>query len=100
MTKKRPAYSTEFKNEAASLVIDKNYSVSEACNSMGVGYTAVRHWVKQLESERDGNTPTAGAITVEQQKIQHLEARIKQIEWEKDILKTATALLMSDTIRR
>jgi transposase len=73
MTKKRPAYSTEFKNEAASLVIDKNYSISEACDAMGVGYTAMRRWVKQLEPERDGNTPTAGAITVEQQRIKQIE---------------------------
>ena len=100
MTKKRPVYSTEFKNDAASLVVDKSYSISEACDAMGVGYTAMRRWVKQLESERSGNTPKAAAITAEQQKIQQLEARIKHVEWEKDILKKATALLISDTVRR
>jgi transposase len=99
MTKKRPSYSAEFKNEAASLVLDKKYTISEACGAMGVGYTAMRRWVNQLDSERGGTTPSAKAITSEQQKIQALEARIKQIEWEKDILKKATALLMSDTIR-
>jgi len=85
---------------AASLVLDKNYTITEACNAMGVGYTAMRRWVKQLESERGGHTPAAKAITPEQQKIQALEAKIKQIEWEKDILKKATALLMSDTVKR
>ena len=100
MTKKRSSYSTEFKNEAASLVVDKKYTVTEACNAMSVGYTAMRRWVKQLKLERTGSTPTAKAFTSEQQKIQALEARIKQIEWEKDILKKATALLMSDTIKR
>jgi len=100
MTKKRPSYSAEFKNEAAALVLDKNYTIPEACNAMGVGYTAMRRWVKQLESERAGSTPTAKAITPEHQKIQALEAKIKQIEWEKDILKKATALLMSDSIKR
>jgi len=100
MAKKRPSYSTDFKNEAASLVLDKNYTIAEACNAMGVGYTAMRRWVKQLESERGGTTPSAKAITPEHQKIQALEAKIKQIEWEKEILKKATALLMSDTIRR
>ena len=100
MTKKRPSYSTNFKNEAAGLVLDKNYTIPEACNAMGVGYTAMRRWVRQLESERGGSTPTAKAITPEHQKIQTLEAKIKQIEWEKDILKKATALLMSDSIKR
>ena len=100
MTKKRPSYSAEFKNKSASLIVDKNYTITEACNAMGVGYTAIRRWVKQLESERGGTTPKAKAITFEQQTIQALEAKIKQIEWEKDILKKATALLMSDTIKR
>ena len=100
MKKRRPSYSTEFKNEAASLVLDKNYTIPEACTAMGVGYTAMRRWVKQLESERAGKTPAAKAITPEQRNIQALEARIKQIEWENDILKKATALLMSDTIKR
>jgi transposase len=100
MKKKRPTYSTEFKNEAASLVLDKDYTIPEACRAMGVGYTAMRRWVRQLESERGGATPKAKAITPEHQKIQALEAKIKQIEWEKDILKKATALLMSDSVKR
>ena len=99
MTKKKSSYSVEFKTKAASLVLDKNYSIPEACNAMGVGNTAMRRWVKQLESERGGVTPGSKALTSEQQKIQQLEARIKQIEWEKEILKKATALLMSDTMR-
>ncbi len=98
MSKKRPSYTTEFKQESASLVLDKHYSIPEACKAMGVGDTALRRWVKQLETERGGVTPKAKAITTEQQTIQALEARIKKIEWEKEILKKATALLMSDSI--
>ena len=100
MTKKRSTYSTEFKNEAASLVVDKNYTIQEACTAMGVGNTALRRWVQQLKLERTGATPAAKAFTAEQKRIQSLEARIKQVEWENDILKKVTALLMSDTIKR
>ena len=81
-------------------MLDKNYTISEACHAMGVGYTAMRRWVKQLNSERGGTTPSAKAMTSDQQKVQGLEARIKQIEWENDILKKATALLISGTIKR
>jgi len=100
MAKMKPSDSIEFKNEAASLVLDKQYSISEACGAMGVGMTAMRRWVKQLTAERGGQTPSAKAFTSEQQTIQSLKARIKQIEWENGILKKATALLVSDTIRR
>ena len=98
MPKTKPSYTTEFKQEAASLVLDKDYAITEACKAMGVGNTALRRWVKQLDAERGGLTPKAKAITSEQQTIQALEAKIKKIEWEKEILKKATALLMSDSI--
>ncbi len=100
MKKEKIGYSTEFKNEAASLVLDKNYTITETCHAMGVGQTALRRWVKQLDLERGGTTPVAKALTREQHTIQRLEAKVKQMIWENDILKKATALLMSDTIKR
>lgn len=99
MSKKRPTYSIEFKKEAASLVVDQKYSISEACTAMGVGKTAMRNWVRQLELERPGATPQSKALTTEQQTIQKLQARIKQIEWENSILKKATALLITGGIK-
>jgi transposase len=99
-TMTRRKISTEFKIESASLVLYKGYTVSEACDAVGVGDTAMRRWVNQLRSERGGITPVGSrALTPDQQKIQELEAKIKRIEMEKEILKKATALLMSDTMR-
>jgi transposase len=96
----RRKISTEFKIESASLVLDKGYTVSEACDAVGIGDTAMRRWVNQLRDERQGITPVGSrALTPDQQKIQELEAKIKRIEMEKEILKKATALLMSDTMR-
>ncbi len=96
----RRQFSSEFKQEAASLVLDQDYSVHDACEAMGVGETAMRRWVNQLNEERHGITPLGSkAITPDQQRIQELEAKIRRIEMEKDILKKATALLMSDSMR-
>ena len=66
---------------------------------MGVGETAMRRWVEQLKSEHQGITPGSKALTAEQQRIQELEKRIKRLELEKEILKKATALLMSDEFK-
>ena len=94
------SFSLEFKQESACLVLDQGYKVSEACEATGVGLTAMRRWVTQLKGERGGITPIAGkALTLDQQRIQSLEAKIKRIEREKEILKKATALLMSDSMR-
>lgn len=96
----RRHFSPEFKLESAALVLDQGYSIAQASRAVGVGPTAIRRWVDQLKRERDGITPVSGkALTPEQQKIQELEAKIRRIEREKEILKKATALLMSDTLR-
>ena len=100
MSRQRRSFSPEFKLDAARLVVDQGYSVSEAARSLGVGTTAIRRWVKQLEIERGGETPSSKALTPEQQRIQELEARVNRLEREKEILKKASALLMSDEINR
>ena len=98
--KTRSTYSNEFKIDTANLVLKQGYSIQEAADAMNVGPTAVRRWAKQYEAETSGITPQNKAITAEQIRIQELEARIKKIEWENDILKKATALCMQDSIKR
>lgn len=96
----RRAFTPEFKREAAQLVVDQGYTVTEACEALNVGPTAMRRWVDQLRAERQGQTPVNRALTPEQQRIQELEAKLRKLEREKDILKKATALLMSDSLGR
>ena len=100
MTRKRRSFSPEFKQEAASLVLDQGYTIPQASVSLGVGESAVRRWVQQLMDERKGVTPKGKALTPEQRRIQELEARCNRLEREKEILKKATALLMSDEMNR
>lgn len=100
MKRQRRTFSTEFKHDAAALVVDQGYTVTEACRSLDVGETALRRWVDQLLAERGGVTPQSQAMTAEQQRIQALEAQVRRLEQEKRILKKATALLMSDDWNR
>lgn len=95
---KKPIYPSEFKLEAAGLVLDQGYSIAKACKEMNVGRTAMTRWVNQLRAERAGETPQAAtAMTEQQREIQKLKATIKRLEREKEILKKASALLMTDT---
>ncbi len=100
MKRQRRTFSTEFKHETACLVLDQGYSIPEASRSLDVGETALRRWVQQLKLERGGGTPVSKALTVEQRRIQELEARVHRLERERAILKKATALLMSDEMNR
>ena len=92
----RRIFTAEFKLEAAQLVLDQGYSVKDAALAMGIGKSTMDKWVRQLREERSGVLPMTTAMTPEQRKIQELEAKIRKIEREKEILKKATALLVSD----
>jgi transposase len=98
MGKTRRTFSPEFRLEAAELVVSQNYSIRAACRAMGVSKSSMENWVRQLRKERQGETPKATALTPDQRRIQELEKRLKQVETEKEILKKATALLMSDSL--
>jgi transposase len=76
MKKQRRSFSTEFKHDAASLILDQGYSFTEASRAVDVDENTLRNWAQQLGSERGGETPTSKALTAEQQRIQEFE-----LEW-------------------
>lgn len=108
MSRLRRTFTPEFKREAAGLVLDQGYSLTEAARSLDLVESALRRWVNQLQSERGGATPTSKALTPEEQQIQELEARINRLEREKSILKRlprfdgrgTRALALIDQLRR
>jgi len=55
-------------------------------------------WVRQLRNELNGTATHPTALTPDQRTIKALEKRIRRVELEKEILKKATALLMSDSM--
>lgn len=97
-TRPKRNFSPEFRHDAAQLVVDQHYTIREAAEAMNVGYSTMDKWARQLRQERDGISPQATPMTPDQLKIRELEKRIRSIEMEKEILKKATALLMSDSL--
>jgi len=79
MNKARKNYDSQFRLDAAQLVVDQSDSVRQACESMGVSKSSMDNWVRPLNQERRGETPKASALSADQHKIQELEKRIWQI---------------------
>jgi len=94
----RPIFSPEFRLESAQLVTDQGRSIREAAEAMGVGKSTMDKWVRQLREERQGMSPQATPMTADQRRIRELEKQLRRVEEEKEILKKATALLMSDSM--
>tara|TARA_R100000687_G_scaffold39499_1_gene32216 strand:- start:1002 stop:1313 length:312 start_codon:yes stop_codon:yes gene_type:complete len=99
MSKKtRRTFSPEFRLETAQLVVDQGYTHEEAAKAMGVGFSTIGKWVKQLNQERQGVKVKQTPMTPEQLENRDLKMRNERLEFEKEILKKATALLMSDSM--
>ncbi len=96
MTKRK--FTPEYKQEVAELVLESGYSIREAADAMSVGKSTVDKWVRQLRAERDGGEVKANPISADQRKIKELERENNRLKMEKEILKKATALLMSDSM--
>ena len=91
-------FKPEFRQEVAELVVDKGYSIREAAEAMGVGKSTVDKWSRALRKERNGEESNCTPISEERRKIISIEREIRQLKMEKEILKKATALLMSDSM--
>lgn len=99
MTKRtRPTFSPEFRLEAALLVVEQNYSIREAADAMGVGKSTMDKWVRQLRQERDGVALKSAPMTPEQIQIRELKKENARLREHNEILKKATALVMSDSL--
>jgi transposase len=91
MERKRRSFDAGFKLQVARMVRDQGLSVGQVCRDMGLGETAVRRWVSQVEAEQLGESGTGRPLTPEQQRIRQLEAENRQLREDNTLLKKASA---------
>lgn len=87
----RRKFDAQFKLEVVHLIKDQDLSVNEVAKTMGVGKTAIRRWVTQYEAELNGESGIGKPLTAEQQRIRALEAELRQLRSDNDLLKKASA---------
>ena len=93
MTKqKRRGFTEEFKRDAVRLVTNEGYSFAEAGRSLGVRGDMISRWKRQLEATDE----VSDRETSERQRIRELEAEVRKLRMEKDILKKATAFFVQE----
>lgn len=94
---KRKKYSKEFKLDAISLVLDQNYTRSEAAKSLGLNPNVIGRWIKEHQADDGQAFRGNGKLTPEQEEIRKLKAKVKSLEMEKEILKKATVFFAKET---
>jgi|TARA_B110000902_G_scaffold218036_1_gene251650 transposase len=93
----RKKYSKEFKLDAISLVLNQQYTRSEAARSLEVNPNLITRWIKEYEQDNDGQAFRGnGKLTPEQEEIRQLKAKVRQLEMDKNILKEATVFFAKE----
>lgn len=100
--------SKQFREQACRLVNEEGYTAAEAARSLGIAAHSLRYWLRsrgpadqpranQGDPPARGNAAAGGPPDPRALQIQvrELEARIRRLEMEKDILKKATAYFAS-----
>ena len=90
--RKRRVFTDDFKREASHLVIVEGRKISEVAESLGIAQGVLGRWVQQERERIDGPQSTE-----ESQKIKDLEAEIRKLRMEKEVLKKAITFFGEDT---
>jgi transposase len=97
----RRAYTQQFREQACRLVNKEGYSAAQAAKSLGIREGTLRYWLRprgpaDQPLEGQGGTTARGDAAATDPKamaiqIRELEAKVRRLEMEKEILKKATA---------
>lgn len=86
------SYTKEFKEEAVKLVLDQNYSVPEAAESLGITDKILYNWKKKYEEEQSGDVLSKD----ERSELIRLRKENKRLQMEREILKKASAFFAKE----
>ena len=93
----RKKYPKEFKLDAISLVLDQEYSRSEAARSLDINANMLCRWIKEHQSEDGQAFRGNGSLSAEQAEIRRLKEENRRLKMEKEILKKATVFFAKET---
>lgn len=86
----RRRFTQEFKEQAVQMVLD-GHSVASVCQRLGLSSpTVLYRWKRQLV--REGGAAAVGL----EARVRELEAELRRVELERDILKKALAIFGRD----
>jgi transposase len=89
------SYAKDLKDQACALVMVENYDPQDAAKQLGIPDATLRFWLKKRKWKGIRHMPDSEDPKVLKGRIAELEARLRRVEMERDILKKATAYFAS-----
>lgn len=87
----RRKFTKEFKVEACKLVLEKDRGIREVAQNLGIGEGMLGRWVRTYRSNRSEAFPGEGNLVGNEKRIRDLEAEVRRLSLEREILKKAMA---------
>jgi len=96
----RKPYTKQFKEQAMKLVSEQGYSAAHAARELNMPFNTLCQWLKKSgwKKEQAPQTPLSDDPAVLQVRMRELEAQVRRLEMEKEILKKATAYFASQNL--
>ena len=92
-TKRKPSYTLEFKQDAAKLILDQDYTYIQAAKNLGISESALRRWV---DAERKGSIKTSQGLSgqakthlnlSDHDELLRLRKEVTRLKMERELLK-------------
>jgi transposase len=81
----------EFKTEAAKMVVEQRQSQADVARNLGVTPGQIHRWVADFKEDPSNAFPGKGKLRPEDERLKALEAQVRRLTMERDILKKAMA---------
>jgi transposase-like protein len=88
-------YSKDFKLQAAKLVIEQGYTLTEAGRKLGVSAWSIRYWIKKFQQTAE--LPTQNQASSPAEELKQLRKENARLRMENDILKKAAAYFAKES---
>ena len=94
MPKKRTVYDREFKLKAIELSFEREESVKQVAQELGIPEKLLYKWRAQFSKEKNKSFPGHGKqlMSKEEKRIAELEKQLRETKLERDILKKAVGI--------
>ena len=89
MSRKYKAYSPEFREEAAKMVVETSRAIADVARELGISETSLGNWVRAYREKHAGEEPPLQLS--DRARLRELERHNRELEMENTFLKKAAA---------
>jgi transposase len=96
MKQERRSFDAGFKLQVVQMIQEQGLTVTQVCQELKLGETAVRRWLKQVQAEQSGQPGIGKPLTPDQQRIRQLELENRQLRSDNELLKKVSAFFAKE----